>query len=142
MEAQASGIQGKFELGKEVSVSVDVRNQTCTIHVSDVYGPSIDLTNAPLGREFTGEFRCAEHEEYLSTRGQIMEGPTLAPRLILKRKTRTRAILDDTGEFRIPNPGEWCKHDNGFAQVGDTDIYPTPRHIYTCREEEYTPYCV
>jgi hypothetical protein len=139
METQASGIQGKFELGKEVSVSVDVRNQTCTMHVSDVYGPSIDLTKAPLGREFTGEFRCAGQEEYLSTRGQIMEGPSIAPRLILKHKRRIRAILKATGEFRIPKSGEFYRVKNdAFIEV-DTDPSAVPREIYAWSQEEYTP---
>jgi hypothetical protein len=117
--------------------NMDLRTLTYTASVLNTYGRNIDLLKPPEDTEFTGEFRPAGNEEYLSTRGQIMSGPSLAPRLILKRKKRTRVILEDTGRIAIPAMNEWCKYMGVFMQVTDKNASIGPCNIYTYREEEY-----
>jgi hypothetical protein len=119
---------------------MDIRSLTCTLSISDVYDLSIiDLSKPPDGYEFTGEFRLVVGtEDYLSRQGGVIAGPTVnAPRLILRRKKRTRVVLEDTGRIAIPAMNEWCKYMGVFMQVTDTNASIGPCNIYTYRKEEY-----
>ena len=90
--------------------------------VESTYGKPLSELKPPEGWEFTGEFRTVSGgDDFLVANcaapacGTFYFGAAKesGPRLILRRKSkpRRRWIFEETGEVRMPYPGEWFDED-------------------------------
>ena len=111
-----------------------------TITVDEVYKPG--ATTPPKGFKLTGEFRPPKAGEHFlsSPNGAydwgLVDFSISSPRLILtEAPVRKQYVFTETGEFRIPEKGEWFSAQNADCQPVWCQVskgsFTSPRKILT-----------
>jgi hypothetical protein len=117
-----------------------LRTET-NITVSDVYGRPLESLSTRLGRrqQFT-DFRVIGMTEpgitFLTLDGEIKTHDPAStyrfggPRLIVGTVPRRAFTFTETGDVRVPSPGEWYMDENGMTvQARPGAVYASPYMI-------------